>query len=53
MTASTASETVAIAASRMSAASSSASTVPNSTCSRSMLLPRTETISTPSASETR
>ena len=41
------------AAIRISAVSSSASTVPNSTCNRSMLLPFTETISTPSASETR
>ena len=46
-------ETVAMPAIRISAASSSASTVPNSTCNRSMLLPFIETISTPSASETR
>ena len=36
-----------------SAAPSSASTEPNSTCSRSTLLPRTETMSTPSESEIR
>ena len=38
---------------RSSAASSRARTVPNRTCIRSTLLPRMETITTPSASEMR
>ena len=53
MMASVAMVRVAIAAIRISAVSSSASTVPNRTCKRSMLLPFIDTISTPSASETR
>ena len=43
--------TVALTAIRSSVWSSSASTVPNRKCSRSMLVPFTETMVTPSASE--
>ena len=46
-------ERLAMEHKRISASSSSASTVPKSTCMRSTLLPRVETISTPTASEIR
>ena len=45
------SEKLEMAQSRINVASSSAKTVPKSTCIRSTLLPRVETISTPIANE--
>ncbi|MNV73902.1 hypothetical protein D3C71_1670760 [compost metagenome] len=51
MAASTSKVTLAVMVTSSSAASSRPSTVPNSTCSKSMFEPRKDTSSTPSPSE--